>query len=395
MDRVKTVLIGAAVMIAGLGVIFGLNAYKNKKQEAAISSMCTPETEMGSGPVDVSEMEPGTSPMNAPVMEAGSGPMDAPVMEAGSAVMPGLYTGESYLAKNEWINNPDGTVTYQGNTYKRNAHIKAILLAGIDHKNGMQSKDAAGDTGAADGIMLIAQDTSKKSIKMLLIPRDSMVEYTVSAQNGEVFSVFDHLSISFAYGDGRDESAKSLMQATSNLLCGLEINHYLAGDLALLADLNDMVGGVTVTIPGDELAKKNPEWTRGKQVTLHGDEAESFIRYRDIQVDGSPVLRMNQHQAYISGFYKALKETSGKDSAIVSKLVDKIDSSIVTDMSKGDYEKIALDALQGGFNPDKDMKSLKGTSEVGEEDGTLYDQVYLDYTDTIPLLLDLFYRRVN
>lgn len=377
MNKLKVLLIGTAVLAIGLAVIFWLNSRKSNQQLAELQSISSVESKTET------------------VLLGGNSPMDAPMMVAQTDIMPGLYFEGTYLDKNKWINNPDGTVSYDGHTYKRNAHVKAILLAGIDHKNGMQEKKETGDTGAADGIMLVAQDTNKNTLKMLMIPRDCMLEYLMTSETGEVFSKFDHLNVSFENGDGRHESAKSLAKAVSDLLCGLNINHYLVGDLKLLAEVNDMVGGVTVTIPGDEPAKKNPKWIKGKQVTLHGDEAEAFIRYRDTNIDGSSVLRMNQHKEYVSGFFKTLKEKSRTDSSIVSKLTDKIDTSLITDMSKGEYEKIALDGLQGNFNPSEDITSLPGTLTTGETNGEIYDEVYPDYTQTIPILLELFYRKIE
>lgn len=378
MHKSKTVLIGVAVLAVGLAAIFWLNARKNDRQLEELQ---------GTGMMEEAAADTFST--------GGGGPMDAPVLVSETDIRPGQYFEETYLDKNKWVNNPDGTVSYDGHTYKRNAHVKAILLAGIDHKNGMQDKKETGNTGAADGIMLVAQDTSKKALKVVMVPRDCMLEYMMTSEDGEIFSKFDHLNVSFENGEGREESSKALVKATSDLLCGLEINHYLVGDLQLLAEVNDMVGGVAVTIPNDELIKKNPEWTKGKTVTLHGDEAETFIRYRDINLEGSPVIRMNQHKEYMSGFFNALKNKSRTDSSIVSKLADTIDTSVITDMSKGEYEKIALDGLQGGFSPDEDITSLQGTLTQGDINGATYDEVYLDYNQTIPVLLDLFYREID
>ncbi|MDO4938930.1 MAG: LCP family protein [Lachnospiraceae bacterium] len=322
-------------------------------------------------------------------------PMEnAPMYEASNAVMPGKSGEETYLYRNNWINNQDGTVSYNGEKYKRNAHIEAILCAGIDTKNNMHESSEDEEPGNADGIFLIAHDTFDNSVRVIMIPRDSMVDCVIDAPDGSKYTTFDHLNVSFGQGDGKKTSAESLKNTTSGLLCNLDINHYLVGDLTLLSEVNDMVGGVEVTIPNDELKKINPEWTKDSKVVLRGDEAEKFIRYRDTNNDGSPVVRMSQHKQYLSGFYNALKDNSRIDSSLVSKLADKVDASIVSDMSKGEYEKLVVDGIQADFNPD-DIYTLPGTLTVGELDGEMYDEVYLDYTQVIPMLLDCFYRKVE
>ncbi|MDO4938935.1 MAG: LCP family protein [Lachnospiraceae bacterium] len=309
-------------------------------------------------------------------------------------VMSGEDWEATYLYKINWINNPDGTVTYNGEKYKRNAHVKAILCAGIDKNKSMQYTSENDYPGNADGIFLIAHDTSDNSVRIFMIPRDSMAECEVSAADENPRILFDHLSVSFGMGDGGKTSAEILRTTASGLLCNLKIDNYLIGDISLLADVNDMVGGVEVTVPNDELEKVNPEWTTGRRIVLKGDEAERFLRHRNSDDEGSPVTRMGQHEQYISGFYNALKEKSRSDSNIVSRLADKVDATILSDMSKGEYEKLAIDGIQSDFNSD-DIFSFPGTMTVGEMDGELYDEVYLDYTQVIPMLLENFYRKTE
>lgn len=292
--------------------------------------------------------------------------------------------------------NPDGSVNYEGKNYKRNKHVKAILGLGIETHDNLTAKDSVENVGTSDAIFLIAQDTAKNQIKILTIPRDSMTELDMIDDDGNEWKEFGHINTAFTNGDGRHESCKASVKAVEDLLCGLDIDHYVAFDLSIIPYVNDAVGGVTVTIPNDQLIKVNPEWMEGRKVTLHDDDAARFIRYRDTEIDGSPFVRQQQHKAYIAGFADALRKKSKEDSSLVSRLSDELKEYMVTDMSKGEYEKIALDGIQSEFNTENDMISLPGHAEVGEGgDGNLYDQWFVDYTQTIPLLLDFFYREID
>ena len=373
MSKGKTLIIGLLVTVLGLAGIF--TVYQKRNAVVAVNG---------------SEE---TAP--TPIYEAAGPEAQDVVYEASNGIMPGMYVGEEYLAKDDLTHNEDGTVTYLGETWKRNTYMHAILCLGVDKKRNLTGIEPGGDTGATDGIFLIAHDTAHDQLKILMIPRDSMLYIDIPGPGGASVRGFSHLSVAFMDGEGREKSAEASLRAVEDLLCGLSINHYMAGDLGLLAAVNDLVGGVTVTVPSDELTKVNLEWTKGKEISLHGDEAERFIRYRDCTIEGSPIERMSQHKAYIGGFYEALMTGTKKDQNLVIKLCDTIKQGIVSDMAKGEYERLALDGLRCGFDPEGDIITLPGTATTGEEQGQVYDQYYINYEETIPMLLDLFYRKVS
>lgn len=77
-------------------------------------------------------------------------------------------------------------IEYQGKTYRRNTYVKAILLMGIDRPETLEETKVAGSGGQADGIFLIAQDTARDKVKLLLIPRDTMTPITLTDLSGNV-----------------------------------------------------------------------------------------------------------------------------------------------------------------------------------------------------------------
>jgi polyisoprenyl-teichoic acid--peptidoglycan teichoic acid transferase len=78
----------------------------------------------------------------------------------------------------------ENPVIYQGATYRRNQYVKAILCMGVDRSDTMTESKEFGAAGQSDGIFLIAQDTVHHSLKILMIPRDTMTEIPITNDNG-------------------------------------------------------------------------------------------------------------------------------------------------------------------------------------------------------------------
>lgn len=282
----------------------------------------------------------------------------------------------------------ENPVIYQGATYRRNQYVKAILCMGVDRSDTMTESKEFGAAGQSDGIFLIAQDTVHHSLKILMIPRDTMTEIPIANDNGAPDTKITQLTIAYAYGDGREGSCENTVWSVEKLLSGFSIDNYLAVDTTVVAKLNDAVGGVTVTIPTDGMEKRDPAFVKGAQVTLHGDQAEAFVRYRDITRDFSALYRMDQQQEYITQYFKAVKEASGTDSQIVTHLFDLIRDYMITDMSKDQYLKIAMDGLDAGNLTGQDFYTVPGTGETTET----FDVYRADRQAVIPIILNLFYR---
>jgi LCP family protein required for cell wall assembly len=292
-------------------------------------------------------------------------------------------------AREQLIQNSDGTLAWQGKTYRRNTYIKAYVGIGVDRGNDMTETHTYGESGQADAVFVIVQDTARNAAKVLMIPRDTITTVSLMKLNGIEEESLTHLNMAYAFGDGRETSCENVRSSVEYLLCGLDTDGYLAVDHAVTAILNDAVGGVTVTIPTDGMEKSDPSFIKGTQVTLHGKQAEAFIRYRDIQNDNSALYRMDQHKEYIFQFFQAVKDKSKEDSQIVTNLFELIRNYMVTDLSKAEYLKIGTDALTGGIDS-ADILTLPGNGVVGGQ----FDEFYVDYNNAIPLILSLFYREV-
>lgn len=283
-------------------------------------------------------------------------------------------------------------IEYKGKRYRRNSYVKAILCMGVDRTGSLEEKTTTGFGGQADGVFLIAQDTARNSLKILMIPRDTMTMITFTDLSGnELGKDLNHLTMAYAYGDGRELSCEYMMDAVTDLLGGLKMEWYLAADISVIPVLNDAAGGVTVTIDADGMEERDPALKKGETVTLKGKQAETFVRFRDINEDHSALYRMDRQKQYIKGFFESVQRQSRMEHDTVIRMFDMIQAYMVTNMTKDQYLKIGLDAMEHGNLNDDDIYTVPGQGVVTPR----YDEFYADHEMLSQVLLELFYREIQ
>ena len=368
-------LLGVVMLLLVGGTTFTIGRYQERKAEEA---MISERYAYAATPEDTSLAE-NAEGARAWQEDAGSWEEQSPGAED-------TYRNQA-KARADWSVNEDGSITYCGNKYKRNTYVKAILGIGVDRSGDLEAKNDITKNGQSDAIFVIAQDTARNHVRILMVPRDSVVP--IRRPDGQV--VYDHLSLSWAYGDGAEVSAQTTRDTVSHMLMDLGIEHFMAVDMSVLASITDKVDGVTVTVPNDELQKRYPEWTRGSSVTLRGKEAEQFLRYRDLNGVSTAVFRMQQHRAFLLGFYSAVKQQSKKNSNLMTELYDTVQAHMITDLKKDEFLKLGLDGLQTDGMENTDIVSLPGMAVPASEQYP-WDRVFVDYGKAIPVILELFYR---
>lgn len=282
------------------------------------------------------------------------------------------------------------TVTYQGKTYKRNTYIKAILCMGVDRDEDLTEEQQAGSGGQSDGVFVIAQDSARDTVKILAIPRDTMTRIVLTDISGNVLAAdTQHLTLAYAYGDGRELSCEYMEKAVTELLGGLKIDGYAAISMKALGTINDAVGGVTVTIDDEGLESRDPEFRYGETITLKGDQAEAYIRYRDITKSQTALTRLERQKHFIEEFSKSMRKTAAEKEGFITNLLDQISPYMVTDLTKDQLLDMGMAFLKSSQTlGDGDILTLPGEGVVGE----VYDEYIPDLEKTQEMVLNLFYR---
>ena len=77
------------------------------------------------------------------------------------------------------------TITYNGKEYTYNQNLSTVLFLGVDQHEKAESNGYKGTGGRSDCIILLIMDSSNKTVKMLEISRDTMVDVAVYDTSGE------------------------------------------------------------------------------------------------------------------------------------------------------------------------------------------------------------------
>ena len=316
-----------------------------------------------------------------------------------------LVLAVSVIAVNIWQKNKDsviatslsrkadisadtGTLSYKGKNYRRKSYVKAILVLGIDSTVDMHYIQDAGSGGQADSIGLIAWDTNSDRLNMVIIPRDTMADIPVTDLNGNIMgSTLQHITLAFAFGDGNEISSDFMKESVSKLFDGLNIDNYFAMNTSAIEKINDAVGGVDVVIPYDGMQSVDKSFIKGDTVTLKGNMAEKFLRFRDTSKDFSAMERIEAHKEYLRAYQQKLKQFKG-DSIIVDILND-IEPYSYTDMQKDMILKLGACAIYDDDFDEEKIYVLEGENKKTE----LYDEFYVDHDKAMNKIIDLFYTK--
>lgn len=273
-------------------------------------------------------------------------------------------------------------VYYKGERYEFNTRIATILFMGID-KREMETGAIAGTGGQADALYLLTYDTTTGKIKILCLNRDSMTDISRYDEAGVYYDTSEaQLCLAYAYGDGQQLSAENQVTAVERFIYNVPINAYYAIDLSALKILNDDIGGVTLT---PQYTFKS--FTKGLEITIKGDMAEEFVRYRDYTLLDDNLRRMACQRQYINAFANQIVPAIKNDYSVPMKLYEDTSQYTVTNISASDLTYLAstLALKYSG------IELITTTGEYKDVPDDEFAQFIVDKTDLFETVLDLFY----
>ena len=275
------------------------------------------------------------------------------------------------------------TVTYDGVEYFPRQDMDVLLIMGIDKFGPVEPSTSYNNDGEADVVMLLIFDHADACIRVLNIDRDTMTEMPVLGIGGkQAGTVYGQLALAQTYGSGLEDSCENTREAVSTLLNGVSIDYYAALRMDAIAILNDAVGGVQVCVDED-MSVAGSDIPMG-ETTLHGQQAIDFVRFRKGVGDQLNASRMERQQAFIEGFFNALRVARESSSDIAARTYDAISDYIVTDCSSTVLTSM-LDRY--GDYAFADVQVLPGESRKGEK----HMEFYPDEEALERLVLELFY----
>lgn len=275
---------------------------------------------------------------------------------------------------------------YNGVEYVKNEDVESFLILGLDKFEDAINNDSYNNDQRADFLMLLVFDNSEKKFTAVHLNRDTMVNMNVLGVAGQkIGTVNKQLALAHTYGNGRDVSCRNTADAVSELLNGVKVNHYLSITMDAVPILNDLLGGVEVTVL-DDFSGIDDTLIKGETVTLHGDHALTYVRERYGLEDSSNSTRMVRQRQYMTAVYdKAMLEIENDDNFVIeasSKLAD----YIVSDRSVNQLQEIAKKLSQYKFT---EIETLEVESVV--KDGLMEFRPDADSIDKI--VFELFYKK--
>ena len=281
----------------------------------------------------------------------------------------------------------DTLLEYEGDSYCLRKNLTTLLVMGIDQPSDFVSTGFR-NGGQADFLRLVVIDHNNRRITQLAIDRDTMTPITILGVLGTRSRVRTaQISLSHGFGDGKAESSQLTLEAVSNLLFDTPIDFYIAMNLDGISVLNDLVGGVTVTLE-DDFSALDPAMTPGTTLALKGDQAEFYVRSR-MNIGGTNKARMARQEKYLSQMLLMMDERQRKDREFVGTLYDALNEYLVTNLSRGQMINEAWNATEYEKTA---LVQLEGTHRVGE-DGFM--QFYVDEASLQGTVMELFYEKVK
>lgn len=227
---------------------------------------------------------------------------------------------------------------------------KSILLLGVDTGDLGRS-----DRGRSDVMMLLTVNSATELITVTSIPRDSYVMIP-----GYYMDKINH-----AYAFGGPE----LSMQTVEQWFDIEVDNYIAVNMAGLKEIVDAVGGIEVVSPSS-FTISGYDFVEGVGTNLDGDKALAYVRER--YTSGGDYGRQARQRQVIQGL---ISKMASFDSILNFQAVySTMSTNIQTDLGFLNLVQLFTDYRQLASNVEFYQLSGGGTMI----DGIYYDLIYDD-----------------
>lgn len=295
----------------------------------------------------------------------------------------------------------DNWIAYDGKIYEYNEDTINLLFLGIDQHGFLQKETdySNWESGQADAIFVLSLNPTDKTMKIVAIPRNSMVELNIYDANGMIANqIRNQICLQYGYAGGGKNGMEEMKRAVSEVLYDLPIHGVTVIAYDAISMLNDMIGGVDVVVLED-ITQYDPIMVQGENVHLMGEHAYLYVQYRDVTKVGSPTARLQRQKQYLSAFVEQAKIRAKQNILIVTDMYRGLEDYMKTDITLDEAVYLATEVLDYSF----DLNSiflLAGkdcTTSFISEDGTedFYDDYELDEENLKKTVIDVFYNEVR
>ena len=233
---------------------------------------------------------------------------------------------------------------YDGAWYTQNTALETLLIAGIDKYS------------------------------------DQLAE-TLELAGESIGSFTGQLALAHTYGSGGLDSGYNTVQAVSDLLYGVQIDHFITVTMDAVAVLNDLAGGVTVLVE-DDFSNVTDQLPQGQEVHLTGNLALTYVRSRRSVADQTNISRMARQKTYLEALYEKLKAQPAE--TFSTKALLELSPYLVSDCSAAALAELYQEILDSELTV---LDAPEGESVRGEK----YMEFYPDEQKLQRLAVDLLF----
>lgn len=247
------------------------------------------------------------------------------------ALIMGAITPEGGNIKlNQLINTPK---EFQGKEFN-------VLVTGVDRSStGALAAGSANDSNVNDGmtdmILYVHFNNETGEMKMLQIPRDTMVTTDTSVSGNYRIN-----GVAKTQGSDNNNNMAALCELVANQY-QIHIDGFITIRLEMLTELVDLFGGVEIYVPR-EMDYQGSHLNQGYQ-TLKGDACEFLLRARHIYPDGD-IGRLNMQRQFYAALFRKLKSIGNIWD--VAKLTPAVLNYMETNLSASELVSFAISMLK-------------------------------------------------
>ena len=247
------------------------------------------------------------------------------------ALIMGAITPEGGNIKlNQLINTPK---EFQGKEFN-------VLVTGVDRSStGALAAGSANDSNVNDGmtdmILYVHFNNETGEMKMLQIPRDTMVTTDTSVSGNYRIN-----GVAKTQGSDSNNNMAALCELVADQY-QIPIDGFITIRLEMLTELVDLFGGVEIYVPM-EMDYEGSHLNQGYQ-TLKGDACEFLLRARHVYPNGD-IGRLNMQRQFYAALFRKLKSIGNIWD--VAKLTPAVLNYMETNLSASDLISFAISMLK-------------------------------------------------
>lgn len=272
---------------------------------------------------------------------------------------------------------------YSGAWYARRENLETVLLLGLDKYANAAESSYLNDQ-QADFLLLLVLDKDSGTCTPIQLNRDTMTEIRMLGVNGKPSGSFTgQLALAHTYGSGQEDSCENTVDAVSELLYGISIDHYISMTMDGVSLLNDLAGGVTVEIL-DDFSGIDGHLVQGERVTLQGEQALTYVRSRGGLENSTNLHRMERQLQYLAALQQQISTCMESDEGFVLSALLQVNAYLVSDCTIERLSELAELMSEADV---QNIRTLEGEASEGEE----FMEFYPDEDALQALVMDVFY----